>query len=98
VPEPRRGQMDQILFVDGTTLGTEVVEHRLDIHGISHHHGIGQEIETHCLIRLGFLVFAANDAHVGDEEEIPQGVEGFTFIELGIDTAAVLFNGLTILL
>ena len=44
--------MWQILFVDGIALGTEMVEPRLHLHGIPHHHGIGQEIETHRLIRL----------------------------------------------
>jgi hypothetical protein len=41
---------------------------------------------------LGFLLFPANDAFVRHEEKIAQGMQGFPFVELGIDAASIVFT------
>ena len=58
------------------------------LHGLN---GVRDEIEAPRLVGLGFLLLPANDAFVGHEEKIPERVQGFAFVELGIDPPAVVF-------
>jgi hypothetical protein len=41
------------------------------------------------LVGLFFLLFTTNRALVGKEEELAQRVQGFAFVELGIDAPPV---------
>ena len=84
--------MREVVLLYRKALGMEAVEHSLHVHGIPDDHGVGDQVETHRLIGLGFLLFAADDAFVGHEEKIAQGVQGFAFIELGIDPPPIVLT------
>jgi hypothetical protein len=84
--------MGQILFHHRISLRLELVEHGLHVHGIPDDHRIGHQVETHRLIGLGLLLFAANDAFIRHEEKIAQGMQGFPFVEVGIDASAIVFT------
>ena len=64
---------------------------RRHIHGIPGDDGIGEQIETPGLIGLFFFLLAPDRAFVGKEEELPQRMEGFAFIELRVDTPPIGF-------
>jgi len=88
--EPRGREMRQIVLLHGQALRVELVQHRLHIHRVPDHYCIRHQIETQCLVRLGFLLFAADDPFIGDKKKITERVEGFPFVELGIDPSAVV--------
>ena len=81
--EARWREMGQVLLLHGIALSAELVQHRLHVYRIPDDHGIGDHVETHRLIGLGFLLLATNHPFVRHEEKIAQGMQGFAFIELG---------------
>ena len=92
VLEPRGGEMREIVLLHGEALTAEAVEYRLHVDGIPDHHRVGDEVETHRLVGLGFLLFAADHAFVRHEEKIAQRMQGFAFIELGIDPPPIVLT------
>jgi hypothetical protein len=82
--------MRQIVLLYGVALGTELVQDRLHIHRIPDNDRVRDEIETHRLISLGFFLLAANHPFVSHEEKISERMEGFPFVELGIDPSTVI--------
>jgi hypothetical protein len=84
--------MRQILFRYRIPLRLELIEHGLHVPRIPDNHRISHQIEAHRLIGLGFLLFAANHTFIRHEEKIAQRVQGFPFVELGIDASAIVFT------
>ena len=57
--------MRQIVLLHGGALGAELVQHRLHIHRVPDDHCIRYQVEAQLLVRLGFLLFAADDPFMG---------------------------------
>jgi hypothetical protein len=87
-----RREMGHIVLLNGAAVSTEGVEHGLHVYRILDDDRIGDQVETHRLVGLGFLLFATDDAFVGYKEKLAQSVQGFAFIELGIDLAPIVFT------
>src|SRR5262245_36979673 len=92
VLEPCRGEMREIVLLHWEALTAEAVEYRLHVDSIPDHHRVGDEVKTHRLVSLGFLLFAADYALVRHEEKIAQRMQGFAFIELGIDPPPIVLT------
>jgi hypothetical protein len=60
------------------------------IHRVPYDHCISEQMQTARLICLLLFLFAANRALIGKEEKLPQGMQRFTFIELGVDASPLL--------
>jgi hypothetical protein len=73
-------------------LCTELIEYRLHVHRIPDDHRIRHQIDTHRLVGLGLLLFAVNHTFIRHEEKIAQRVQGFSFVELGIATSAIVLT------
>jgi hypothetical protein len=82
--------MRQILLRYGVPLGTQLVQHRLHVHGIPDDHGIGDHVETQRLVRLGFILLAPNHPFVTHKEKIAECMQCLPFVSLGIDAATVI--------
>ena len=99
--EPRRREVHQIFLLHWGALCTELIKYRLHVHRIPDDHGIGDQIETHRLVGLGLLLFAANHAFIRHEEKIAyQYVRcladfGFRRVSLNIWGPPLLRNSLS---
>lgn len=83
------GQVDDIFVPHRVAFRSQLVNRSRHIHRIPRDHGIGKQIQASSLIGLGLFLFATERATVGEEEKLPQGMERFTFVELGMDPSAV---------
>src|SRR2546427_3779172 len=81
--------MGQIVLLHGIPLGAELVQRGLHVDSVPDNDRIGHEVETHRLVGLGFLLFPADHPLVGRKEKIAQRMQGFAFIQLGIDASAI---------
>jgi hypothetical protein len=86
------GEMRHIFLLNGEARRAEVIEHGLHVHRIPDDDRIRDEIDTHRLVGLRFLLSAADEAFVRHKEKVAEGVQGFAFIELGIDPAPIVFT------
>src|SRR5262249_50191957 len=90
--EPRREEMREVGLRHRKALTAEAVEHRLHVDGIPDHYRVGNEVETHRLVGLGFFLFAADHAFVRYEEKIAQRMQGFSLIHSVAERSLPLLN------
>src|SRR3989442_16003372 len=54
------------------------------------HYGIGHQIETTGLVGLIFGLVAPNVALIGKEEKLPERMQGFPLVELGVNAPSII--------
>jgi len=88
----RWGKVLHISLFDLVTFSFQLFDGFPQIHGIPHDHGIRHEIQTGRLIELIFGMTFANLPFIGDEQVLPERVQGFALIELLTDLATILLT------
>src|SRR5256885_15088024 len=84
-----RREMRNVFVLHRIAFRTELLNRYRHIHRVPGDDSIGEQIETPGLVGLFFLLLATNRALVGKEEELTQRMEGFAFVELGVDAPSV---------
>ena len=70
----RRRKMREIRLVYGVALAAQLVQRGLHVDRIPDDHRIGDHIETHGLIGLGFVLLASNHPFIPDKQKIAERV------------------------
>ena len=83
--------MGNIFVPHGIPFRPELLDRRRHVDRVPGDHGIGQQVQAPRLVRLLLLLLPPDRALVGEEQELPQGVQGLALVELGVDPPAVGF-------
>ena len=86
-----RRQVAQVEVPSEDSFGPQLSQRCIHVDCIPGHDRVGHQVQAEDLIRLLLSLAPPDFALVGEEEEAAQGVQRFTFVQLSLDPAAVVF-------
>ena len=85
-----RGEPGDVLLVHRLALRPETFDHSGHVDRVPGHHRVGHQVQAPRLVPQFLLLLLPERALVGEEQELPQAVEGLALVELAEDPPPVI--------
>ena len=85
-----RREPGDVLLVHRLALGPELLDHRGHVDRVPGHHRVGHQVQAARLVPQLLLLLLPERALVGEQQELPQAVQGLALVELGVDPPPVV--------